>query len=626
MPREAGVRGGRGRAQERAAGGAGQVPRLRHQGQPHARQEGVGPAASELAGPSRWGLRTPVPWIVTGPATTAALAVPETGVPARTFWVETLGCPKNQVDSDKLVGHARGRRPGRRPTGRGRRPGRRQHLRLHRGGPPGVDRHHPRPRRRRRPGPTWSSPAAWPSATATSWPRPCPRSTPSPASACPSPSAARRSRSRACRPAEPAPPAATSAVGVREGRRGLRPHVRLLRHPVVPGPAAVAARGVDPRRGRRARTRRRSCSSPRTWRPTARTSARRAPSSPWSGRRRPGRPDAAALPLSVRPHRRAGRRHLRHRRALLRPLAAARVQAVAAADAALGRRRPVPAPHRGIRAREPDAAFRSTFIVGYPGETEADHDQLLGFVEDAQLDWAGFFAFSPEDGTYAVALDGQVAPGLVAERLRELSRAAGRDHRRPPRRLVGRTIEVLVDEPGVGRSHREAPEIDGIVTVPGRPPRRRTFATVTVTGAAGPDLEAPRPASTAATLVRAVGAGHAGQRRHLRPAAGRAGAVRPDRRHRRPVGPVRALGRARRAPTGSTATSPAARAPPARARSSTRWPTSSSCSGPCSRWWSRTRSGGCRSRSSPSARSASASTDPGGPAGHLRAGPPVGPR
>jgi ribosomal protein S12 methylthiotransferase len=54
-----------------------------------------------------------------------------------------------------------------------------------------------------------------------------------------------------------------------------------------------------------------------------------------------------------------------------------------------------------IRDREPDAAFRSNFIVGYPGETEADHDQLLRFVEEAQLDWCGFFAYSPEDGTYA---------------------------------------------------------------------------------------------------------------------------------------------------------------------------------------------------------------------------------
>ena len=73
-----------------------------------------------------------------------------------------------------------------------------------------------------------------------------------------------------------------------------------------------------------------------------------------------------------------------------------------------------------IRARQADAAFRSNFIVGYPGETEDDHDQLLRFVEEAQLDWCGFFAYSAEDGTYAVGLDGVVEPSLMDERLAEL--------------------------------------------------------------------------------------------------------------------------------------------------------------------------------------------------------------
>ena len=63
-----------------------------------------------------------------------------------------------------------------------------------------------------------------------------------------------------------------------------------------------------------------------------------------------------------------------------------------------------------IREREPDASFRSNFIVGYPGETEDDHDALLDFVEQAQLDWCGFFAYSPEDGTYAMELDGRSIP------------------------------------------------------------------------------------------------------------------------------------------------------------------------------------------------------------------------
>jgi len=142
-----------------------------------------------------------------------------------------------------------------------------------------------------------------------------------------------------------------------------------------------------------------------------------------------------------------------------------------------------------IRGQEPTAAFRSSFIVGYPGETEDDHDVLLRFVEDAQLDWAGFFAYSREDGTLAAGLDGAVDPGLMAERLLELSELQDRITMERRLALVGTQIDVLVDSAGVGRSHREAPEIDGVVAVPARL-AAGTFARVTVTGAAGPDLEA----------------------------------------------------------------------------------------------------------------------------------------
>jgi ribosomal protein S12 methylthiotransferase len=142
-----------------------------------------------------------------------------------------------------------------------------------------------------------------------------------------------------------------------------------------------------------------------------------------------------------------------------------------------------------IREREPDAAFRSNFIVGYPGETEDDHDVLLRWVEEAQIDWCGFFAYSEEAGTYAAGLDGKVDAALMAERLAELRElqdgitASRRDE------LIGREVEVLVDEPGVGRSHREAPEIDGVITVPDDL-EVGSFATLVVKAAAGPDLEA----------------------------------------------------------------------------------------------------------------------------------------
>nr|MBA3604772.1 radical SAM protein [Acidimicrobiia bacterium] len=142
-----------------------------------------------------------------------------------------------------------------------------------------------------------------------------------------------------------------------------------------------------------------------------------------------------------------------------------------------------------IRRRQPEAAFRSNFIVGYPGETEADHDHLLAFVEAAQLDWCGFFAYSREDGTYADGLDGQVPATLMGERLAELTElqdaitAARRDE------LIGRTLDVLVDAPGVARSHREAPEIDGIVHV-GHDLAVGEIVPVEIVGALGPDLVA----------------------------------------------------------------------------------------------------------------------------------------
>jgi ribosomal protein S12 methylthiotransferase len=142
-----------------------------------------------------------------------------------------------------------------------------------------------------------------------------------------------------------------------------------------------------------------------------------------------------------------------------------------------------------IREREPDAAFRSNFIVGYPGETEADHDELLRFVEEAELDWCGFFSYSPEEGTHAYTLDGAVDPRLMNERLAELREMQDDITARRRDALIGRTLTVLVDEPGEARSHREAPEIDGVVEVPHDLPVGE-FVEIVVTDAMGPDLVA----------------------------------------------------------------------------------------------------------------------------------------
>jgi ribosomal protein S12 methylthiotransferase len=140
-----------------------------------------------------------------------------------------------------------------------------------------------------------------------------------------------------------------------------------------------------------------------------------------------------------------------------------------------------------IRSIAPDATFRSNFIVGYPGETEEDHDQLLDFVREAQLDWCGFFTFSPEEGTHALSLHNHVEQSLMNERIAELREI--QDDITAERRdaLLGETITVLVDEPGIARSSREAPEIDGVVQVPESLEVGR-FHSVVVEQVFGPDL------------------------------------------------------------------------------------------------------------------------------------------
>ena len=151
-----------------------------------------------------------------------------------------------------------------------------------------------------------------------------------------------------------------------------------------------------------------------------------------------------------------------------------------------------------IRKREPQAAMRSNFIVGYPGETEEDHDELLAFIEDAQLDWCGFFGFSPEDGTYALNLPDHVDKSLMNERLGELREMQDAITARRRDDLIGDTLEVLVDSTGVGRSHREAPEIDGVIHV-SETLSVGSFVSIEIADALGPDLVAVGAAPDAAS-------------------------------------------------------------------------------------------------------------------------------
>jgi ribosomal protein S12 methylthiotransferase len=142
-----------------------------------------------------------------------------------------------------------------------------------------------------------------------------------------------------------------------------------------------------------------------------------------------------------------------------------------------------------IRELEPSATFRSSFIVGYPGETEDDQRALVGFLEAAELDWAGFFPFSREEGTAANELPDQVDGSLALERLAECTEVQDAITRRARQAMVGQTHTVLIDHRGRGRSVHEAPEIDGVFEVP-EELEQGTFHRVVVERSLGTDLVA----------------------------------------------------------------------------------------------------------------------------------------
>jgi ribosomal protein S12 methylthiotransferase len=149
-----------------------------------------------------------------------------------------------------------------------------------------------------------------------------------------------------------------------------------------------------------------------------------------------------------------------------------------------------------IRKLAPDAGIRSNFIVGFPGETEADLAELQAFLAEARLDAIGVFGYSDEDGTEAASLAGKLPETEIADRVEELASLADElmDERAADR--IGDTVDVLIDEvlPGgryLGRAEHQAPEVDGATEVLSQ--RRLApgdMVTATVTGSDGVDLVA----------------------------------------------------------------------------------------------------------------------------------------
>ncbi len=144
-----------------------------------------------------------------------------------------------------------------------------------------------------------------------------------------------------------------------------------------------------------------------------------------------------------------------------------------------------------LRAAMPDLAIRTTFIVGFPGETDEEFAGLLEFLQEQQFDRVGVFEFSREEGTPAAYLENQVAARVKKERREQAMALQQKISLARNRAYVGKTLDTLIEGNGdgvsVGRTYRDAPEVDGVVLVqkeltPGN------FARVKITGAMEYDL------------------------------------------------------------------------------------------------------------------------------------------
>jgi ribosomal protein S12 methylthiotransferase len=135
-----------------------------------------------------------------------------------------------------------------------------------------------------------------------------------------------------------------------------------------------------------------------------------------------------------------------------------------------------------LREAMPGIALRTTFIVGFPGETDDEHRALLDFIDEARFDNVGIFTYSPEKGTPGADMPDQIPEKLKLKRYREAMLRQQKITAARNRRAVGQTVQVLIDGEGTledgkgrvvplyaGRTYRQAPEVDGMVFV--KPPK-----------------------------------------------------------------------------------------------------------------------------------------------------------
>ncbi|VAX21678.1 Ribosomal protein S12p Asp88 (E. coli) methylthiotransferase [hydrothermal vent metagenome] len=147
-----------------------------------------------------------------------------------------------------------------------------------------------------------------------------------------------------------------------------------------------------------------------------------------------------------------------------------------------------------IRAKIPAAALRASFIVGFPGETDGDFDQLLQFAKETRFDHLGAFIYSPEEGTGAYSLTEKVEDDIALERYDTFMRTQKEIVDEKAREKTGKNFDIIVDPPGAedmlltGRMITQAPEIDGVVILDSVEARPGDIISVKITGSVEYDL------------------------------------------------------------------------------------------------------------------------------------------
>ena len=140
-----------------------------------------------------------------------------------------------------------------------------------------------------------------------------------------------------------------------------------------------------------------------------------------------------------------------------------------------------------LRAAIPRLALRTTFIIGFPGETEADFESLLEFIGRNQFDRLGVFKYSREDGSRAARMPNQISAKIKNERYRRAMSLQQKIACAQAREKVGQTLKLLIDQPHIARTEADAPDVDACVIL-SEPSPVGEFVWRTITGSRGYDL------------------------------------------------------------------------------------------------------------------------------------------